>query len=89
MFRSRIKRVGSLQQSDAFSNSGQTKIAPAILFADEPTGNLDAHNAHAVTDLLFELNAQCGTTLVIVTHDPALAGRCERRIALSGGQLLA
>jgi putative ABC transport system ATP-binding protein len=62
--------------------------SPAILFADEPTGNLDAANAGAVTELLFGLNAECGTTLIIVTHDPALAASCERRLALAGGRLV-
>jgi len=61
---------------------------PDILFADEPTGNLDATTARAVTDLLFELNAEAGTTLIIVTHDPALAGACARRLGLAGGRLV-
>ena len=77
---------GGEQQRVALARAFCT--APAILFADEPTGNLDAANAAAVTELLFGLNAESGTTLVIVTHDPALAARCERRLALAGGRLL-
>ena len=78
---------GGEQQRVALARAFCT--APAILFADEPTGNLDASNAQAVTELLFGLNAEFGTTLVIVTHDPALAARCERGIALAGGRQLA
>ena len=78
---------GGEQQRVALARAFCT--APAILFADEPTGNLDASNAQAVTELLFGLNTESGTTLVIVTHDPALAARCERRIALVGGRQLA
>ena len=77
---------GGEQQRVALARAFCT--APAILFADEPTGNLDASNAGAVTDLLFGLNAEFGTTLVIVTHDLTLAAHCERRLALAGGRLV-
>lgn len=62
-------------------------IQPQVLFADEPTGNLDQHTADKVIELLFELNAQHGTTLVLVTHDMALAQRCDRRLHIRAGQL--
>ncbi len=61
--------------------------SPAILFADEPTGNLDAATGQQIIDLLFSLNEEVGTTLVLVTHDNALAARCQRRLLLSHGQL--
>lgn len=60
---------------------------PQILFADEPTGNLDRASAGRVADLLFQLNAGEGATLILVTHDAALAARCDRSIALAGGRL--
>ncbi|MFC6761004.1 ABC transporter ATP-binding protein [Sulfitobacter porphyrae] len=60
---------------------------PAILLADEPTGNLDSANGAAIMDLLFSLRDQYGATLVLVTHDPALAERCDRPIALADGQI--
>ena len=61
--------------------------SPDILFADEPTGNLDSQTGRQVEDLLFELNQARGTTLVLVTHDERLAHRCQRRVHMSGGQL--
>jgi len=61
--------------------------APKILFADEPTGNLDSKNGALVEDLLFELNQKQGTTLVVVTHDPELAARCDRQIEIHDGEL--
>ncbi|AMA45294.1 ABC transporter ATP-binding protein [Pseudomonas alabamensis] len=61
---------------------------PSVLFADEPTGNLDSHTGERISDLLFELNQERGTTLVLVTHDGRLAQRCRRSIRLDGGQLV-
>lgn len=61
--------------------------APKILFADEPTGNLDSKNGELVEDLLFDLNEKEGTTLVVVTHDPVLAKRCDRQIEIFDGEL--
>lgn len=62
---------------------------PAVLFADEPTGNLDSHTGERISDLLFELNKERGTTLVLVTHDERLAQRCRRLIRLDAGRLVA
>ncbi len=62
---------------------------PAILFADEPTGNLDAATGQKITDLLFDLNREHGTTLILVTHDERLAARCERALHMQAGQLQA
>lgn len=61
---------------------------PTLLVADEPTGNLDTVNSAAIMDLLFDLQAAQGTTLVIVTHDPMLAARCKRRIEIRDGKVL-
>lgn len=66
----------------AFSN------APQLLFADEPTGNLDAENSERIEDLLFALNREAGTTLVVVTHNMELANKTERIIKLKGGKLI-
>lgn len=60
---------------------------PDLLFADEPTGNLDRQTGDRIADLLFSLNREHGTTLVLVTHDPQLAARCDRRLRLVNGQL--
>ncbi|SBT11588.1 Lipoprotein-releasing system ATP-binding protein LolD [Vibrio celticus] len=62
-------------------------IKPKILFADEPTGNLDQQTAAKIVELLFELNASHGTTLVLVTHDPKLAQRCQRTLKMHVGQI--
>ncbi len=61
---------------------------PALLFADEPTGNLDARTGARVIDLLFRMNAAQGTTLVLVTHDTALAQRCERVLEIDAGRFV-
>lgn len=60
---------------------------PAILFADEPTGNLDRQTGDRIADLLFSLNQEHGTTLILVTHDEQLAARCDRRLRLRDGKL--
>jgi putative ABC transport system ATP-binding protein len=61
---------------------------PALLFADEPTGNLDAENAAAVAELMFALVAEAGAALVLVTHDLALADRADRRVSMAGGRIV-
>jgi putative ABC transport system ATP-binding protein len=60
---------------------------PAVLFADEPTGNLDTRTGERIVDLLFELNARASTTLVLVTHDERLAQRCDHRFSMTAGEL--
>jgi putative ABC transport system ATP-binding protein len=62
---------------------------PRVLFADEPTGNLDQRTGHHICDLLFALNRDHGTTLVLVTHDATLAARCDRQIELEEGRVVA
>ena len=78
---------GGEQQRVALARAFCT--SPDILYADEPTGNLDALTAQGITALLFELNAEFGTTLIVVTHDARLGDACERRIALDGGRIVA
>ena len=60
---------------------------PTVLFADEPTGNLDTLTGEKIIDLLFDLNQAFGTTLVMVTHDSRLAQRCDRTIAIEAGRI--
>lgn len=61
---------------------------PAVLFADEPTGNLDTRTGSTIMNLMFELNRSSSTTLVLVTHDSSLAGRCDRVLSLDAGKLV-
>jgi putative ABC transport system ATP-binding protein len=63
-------------------------VEPALLLADEPTGNLDGETGRQVIDLLFDLAARRGTTLMLITHDPALAARCRRLVQLVDGRIL-
>jgi putative ABC transport system ATP-binding protein len=77
---------GGEQQRVALARAFATK--PAILFADEPTGNLDSKTGATIIDLLFELNQENNTTLILVTHDQALASRCLRTIKLDSGSLV-
>ena len=77
---------GGEQQRVALARAFVTK--PTILFADEPTGNLDSKTGRDVIDLLFELNQENNTTLVLVTHDLRLAERCQRTIQLEEGRVV-
>ena len=76
---------GGEQQRVALARAFASR--PALLFADEPTGNLDTETGRQIADLLFEMNRQQGTTLVLVTHDERLAARCGRQIRLASGRL--
>ena len=76
---------GGEQQRVALARAFVNK--PALLFADEPTGNLDRRTGESVSELLFELNQETGTTLILVTHDERLASRCQRILSLEDGTL--
>ncbi len=77
---------GGEQQRVAVARAFASK--PKILFADEPTGSLDTQTGEQVAELLFELNKQLDTTLVLVTHDPVLADRCDRQIRIESGEVV-
>src|SRR5687767_13076676 len=77
---------GGEQQRVALARAFVTR--PALLFADEPTGSLDADSGAGVIELLFGMNREFGTTLVMVTHDESLAARCGRIVRLAAGRIL-
>lgn len=95
-----LGRVGLIERVDHYpkqlSGGEQQRVAiarafvtqPAILFADEPTGNLDVATGEKIIDLLFELNRESSTTLIMVTHDEHLASRCDRKISLEAGNVV-
>lgn len=78
-----VQLSGGEQQRVAIARAFVTE--PKLLFADEPTGNLDAKTGRAMIDLLFELNRESGTTLILVTHDVELAARCSRQLSIEAG----
>jgi putative ABC transport system ATP-binding protein len=78
---------GGEQQRVAIARA--TAPGPSILFADEPTGNLDATTGAAVMDLLFQRREAAGATLIVITHDPALAERCDRIVEMRDGRIVA
>jgi len=94
-----LERVGLAgrvdHQPNQLSGGEQQRVAlarafacePALLFADEPTGNLDGRTGARVIDILFSLRADHGTTLILVTHDEAVAARCDRRLAMTDGRV--
>jgi len=96
-----LDRVGLSKRSHHYprqlSGGEQQRVAiarafagdPKLLMADEPTGNLDGATGFEVADLMFRLNREHGTTLLLVTHDTSLASRCGRRLSLSAGRLIA
>ncbi len=77
---------GGEQQRVAIARAFIAK--PDILFADEPTGNLDTNTGETINQLLFELNQQQGTTLILVTHDNQLAARCQRKLTMRSGEFV-
>jgi putative ABC transport system ATP-binding protein len=81
-----VQLSGGEQQRVALARAFMNR--PKILFCDEPTGNLDGDTAHAMVELIFGLNRESGTTLVLVTHDPELAKRCQRILRLRSGAVV-
>ena len=98
--RAMLERVGLIGRGGHYprqlSGGEQQRVAlaravvgrPAVVFADEPTGNLDAGTGERIAQLLFDLNANANTTLLLVTHDHALAARCGRVLTMDGGALV-
>jgi len=94
-----LERVGLGQRQTHYpkhlSGGEQQRVAlarafamrPALLLADEPTGNLDAETGHRIEELMFDLNRESGVTLLLVTHDEQLAAKCDRRIHLDAGRM--